>query len=237
MKKTFLLGFIAILGGIFLLDGCKKGEGDPGISFKSRKGRLVGEWNISSQTIEGEVKLINKSNPPCTETTVIKVTGQYNGTTEIITFNATFSEDDCKQPPFKDTTIVTVTKDTSQRNVQITINKDGTYIWKESVTEESSGDQKDSTITGNWNFSAGVGEVKNKEQLLLSPTRLEIAKTEFGSTTTELTTFIFEGRDAQVYSIYKLSGSEVVLTWVDNSENVSGSTYARFTFEATLTPQ
>lgn len=31
-----------------LFSGCKKGEGDPFLSLKSRKARLVGEWNVTA---------------------------------------------------------------------------------------------------------------------------------------------------------------------------------------------
>lgn len=32
--------------------GCKKGEEDPGLSFRSRKGRLAGDWTVNSFTME-----------------------------------------------------------------------------------------------------------------------------------------------------------------------------------------
>ena len=43
MKKHLL-----ILLGAVLLFGCKKGDDDPAISFRSRKTRLAGDWHIES---------------------------------------------------------------------------------------------------------------------------------------------------------------------------------------------
>ncbi len=42
--KLFLLGMCIVAASMF--EGCKKGEDDPGISFRCRKGRVAGEWKM-----------------------------------------------------------------------------------------------------------------------------------------------------------------------------------------------
>ncbi|MBT3963903.1 MAG: hypothetical protein HOE95_07270, partial [Flavobacteriales bacterium] len=44
MKKLIGISLVVVL----MLPGCKKGEEDPFFSFSSRKGRLAGEWVVSS---------------------------------------------------------------------------------------------------------------------------------------------------------------------------------------------
>lgn len=48
MKKTIKLFMLALMIAPVILTGCKKGEGDPFLSLKSRKARLVGEWNVTA---------------------------------------------------------------------------------------------------------------------------------------------------------------------------------------------
>jgi hypothetical protein len=45
MKRVLLLVLLAIIA-IPVFQSCKKGDNDPAISFKSRKARLCGEWNL-----------------------------------------------------------------------------------------------------------------------------------------------------------------------------------------------
>lgn len=50
MKKQFsvvLLGLVIVTASFV---GCKKGENDPFLSFRSRKGRLAGEWKVTSMS-------------------------------------------------------------------------------------------------------------------------------------------------------------------------------------------
>lgn len=52
LKRTFLLVAVAAML-MPLLDSCKKGSEDPGISFKSRNGRVTGTWTLKSYSITG----------------------------------------------------------------------------------------------------------------------------------------------------------------------------------------
>jgi hypothetical protein len=47
MKRILLVALVVILA-MPTFQSCKKGENDPTISLKSRKARLVGEWNLSA---------------------------------------------------------------------------------------------------------------------------------------------------------------------------------------------
>jgi hypothetical protein len=66
MKRVLLFLLIAVFA-IPTFQSCKKGENDPAISFKSRKARLVGEWELTEGTI----------------------TRNWSGTTIIYTYNGT----------------------------------------------------------------------------------------------------------------------------------------------------
>lgn len=46
--KNTLLAFAAVALVMPVFNGCKKGEEDPGLSLRSRKGRVAGEWTVSA---------------------------------------------------------------------------------------------------------------------------------------------------------------------------------------------
>ena len=48
---TFNLLLFIIIIVVFTMSSCKKGEDDPFISFRSRKARITGEWNLKSGII------------------------------------------------------------------------------------------------------------------------------------------------------------------------------------------
>jgi len=52
MNKIKLFGIVAIVTMIGL-SSCGKYEDGPGISFRSKKGRVEGEWKLSSRTTNG----------------------------------------------------------------------------------------------------------------------------------------------------------------------------------------
>jgi len=49
MKKV-KIALLMLLAAILVLPACKKGENDPFLSLKSRKARLVGEWELKEGT-------------------------------------------------------------------------------------------------------------------------------------------------------------------------------------------
>jgi hypothetical protein len=48
MKKLAIIAAVAVIASATFLESCKKGENDPFLSFRSRKGRVAGEWKVSS---------------------------------------------------------------------------------------------------------------------------------------------------------------------------------------------
>lgn len=79
--KLSLLSLALVAVGTFA--GCKKGENDPGISLKSRKSRLTGEWKLT----KGEAKSTSGGNTTTvtfTETSATQVSG---GTTTNFTYS------------------------------------------------------------------------------------------------------------------------------------------------------
>lgn len=44
---------LLVLAALFILPACKKYEDGPGISFRTKKGRLVGEWQLDEIEIDG----------------------------------------------------------------------------------------------------------------------------------------------------------------------------------------
>ncbi len=79
MKKFIHYIFLLLLLGFF--NNCKKGEGDPTISLKSRKARLEGSWNIDNYTknfnISGSTNVTNSET--------------YQGTTMTQMYNSSYS--------------------------------------------------------------------------------------------------------------------------------------------------
>ena len=128
----------ALLG---ILTECKKGEDDPFISLRRRKARVVGSWKLTSGTKAETSSSTNSSstdNYTYTESTY-NYTGSYtSGGTTSNSSNA------------------------GVYSVKVEFKKDGTFTHTEIM-------DSDITITsGTWNFTHGVGEYKNKEQILLT---------------------------------------------------------------------
>lgn len=116
MKNRFLKVSFALvaIAGLTAITGCKKGENDPFLSLKTRKGRITGEWKLiegtilesetsGGSTITDEIAFINDtrieggSAIPYIETMTIERDGTYeqeiiqNGTPHIIQGNWYFS--------------------------------------------------------------------------------------------------------------------------------------------------
>lgn len=54
MKKNTIILLAALMLISTTAISCKKGKDDPGISLRSRKARMAGEWKISTYTINGK---------------------------------------------------------------------------------------------------------------------------------------------------------------------------------------
>lgn len=95
LKRTFLLVAVAAML-MPLLDSCKKGKEDPGISFRSRNARVTGTWTLKSYemstTTDVTVVVTNEENDD-DKTSHSKTTTSetYNGSSKLI--NNTFAND------------------------------------------------------------------------------------------------------------------------------------------------
>jgi len=136
MKKTIVIFASIIFSGLGFY-GCKKGENDPMLSLHSRKGRLTGEWRISSGT-SSNTSGGNTDIETWTETSVTQTSG---GTTTTGT-NAKY--------------ILTIEKDGTFKLEQGATWSFGTT----SVTTSY-------TSNGTWNWTGRVGEDKNKSNMVL----------------------------------------------------------------------
>jgi hypothetical protein len=137
MKKQFAITTLVLFCAVLVLDSCKKGENDPFLSLRSRKGRMAGEWKGS----KGDGKYVDGSS----NTT-------YTYTWDGTTMNTTI-------------TIGSSTFTSSNgHTVSLKIEKDGTY---EIITTETfTNNTVVTTDKGVWNFTGKVGEYKNKDHVV-----------------------------------------------------------------------
>lgn len=146
MKRHVIIVSFLLAGFTAGMIGCKKGENDPFISLKTRKGRLVGEWKLE----EGENTKVSSVTGLGATTTVTK----YNGSNKTVTVNGVSS------PP-------------TTYSESITIEKDGTFEIE--TIEDDDGDGKTETETneGLWQFVGKnkEGELKNKEAVVFTITK------------------------------------------------------------------
>lgn len=155
MKKLMYLGLgLAMLN----LTSCKKGENDPGMSLKGRKGRLAGTWGLTSSTENSTTT--NDGN-----------TSSSDRTEDGATYTSTYTDSE----GVKSVSTGTATK-------EITFEKDGTFtmttVTSHLTSQYDGGDvytiedpTTDTwTMSGQWSFISKNkdGEYKNKERVALT---------------------------------------------------------------------
>lgn len=145
-----VIGFL-VIALLVVTPACKKGENDPGLSFKSRKSRLAGSWTLQSATLmHGDTTTVFDGDSLATTvdsiTNTLAMTGSFQ-------FNkdGTYGEETVTDFPTN-----------WQGNGQPAFTQ----------TE---------TITGIWNFTGGGGGVKSKSQLLLQVTERSVAASNSAS--------------------------------------------------------
>jgi len=148
--KTLRFLILIVAGIVFIVsyNSCKKGPEDPFFSIWSRKHRVVGDWKLTSYKVDFIDSLRQ----------VLKAEA---------TLGACGAEVDS----------IVWTSD-----IEMTFDKDGGYSQKTTIFKDTSYDianntatcpdifLHDSTITVNvleWNFTGKIGDVKNKEQIIL----------------------------------------------------------------------
>jgi hypothetical protein len=194
-KVTVAMLVLASLG----LESCKKGEGDPFLSLRSRKGRVAGEWKVTA----GKGSSVSSAS---------STTWTYDGATESSTEVIGTSS----------------TTDTDTYTKEYTFEKDGTYT---SSHIETVGTTTITTTTkGNWNFEGGVGEVKNKSQIVMVTTEY----TESNGTTTNTTSYTGSTPfNTEVWDVYQLKSKEMIVK--SKTSMTSGTNTSTTESEWTLT--
>ncbi|MBD78400.1 MAG: hypothetical protein CL840_05740 [Crocinitomicaceae bacterium] len=135
---------LLILAVVAALSACKKGENDPFISLKTRKGRLSGDWKVTHA-----VYSINDT------------VWTYNGTTLVK------SMDGVELSSFPVTHEFSFTK-----SGEYTINKTNEYPANH-FSPNTPAITTRYLETGIWNFTGGAGDTKTKSQLLMQAERIE----------------------------------------------------------------
>lgn len=216
----------AILAGGY---SCKKGEEDPGISFRSRKARLAGDWIVSTMEKSTTTK---DSDLDGTKQTAITIDGE----------SYTKSE-----TPFGDNPETEVTTGTVSE-YSYTFSKEGEYSYisditiKEDKEEIFSGDEYSVTtqtivsVEGSWSFlNSSSDDYKNKERLVLNVLSKEVkvktTDSRDNNTETDIQTYTYSmGEQPTVWHLTKLHNKEIIADWVidneytDNPDGSSSST-------------
>jgi hypothetical protein len=195
MKLVSKLILASLIVSAFTFEGCKKGEGDPFLSLRSRKARVAGEWKV----VKGE--------------------GTHRITSNNVTYNTTSTYDGTMETNVMTPGNVTTT---DKYTVEYTFEKDGTFTM---IYTDNNGNSSDvSTQKGNWNFTGGVGETKNKSQLMLTYTSVSDSN---GSMT-------YSGTDAPtyIYNIYQLKSKEMILESSFTTSDDNESSTDKWTLEA-----
>lgn len=213
IKNTLLaIAIVAMVVPVF--EGCKKGENDPAISLRSRKGRLAGEWTLSKY--DRKDTWVNSGS---TSTN----TATFDGTSETSVYVSGSGS---------------TTTTTSKITTSYTFEKDGTMKMvtdRESVSSPISGYnitvKSNATYEGTWDFTGGSGDTKETSQLLIRWTKFNstttTTSTYSGSTTTDTDTDsgTFEGssnNNSELYEIDQLKNKELILKQYSKEVEMDG---------------
>lgn len=190
MKTSIKIAVAALVIASFGFAGCKKGEGDPFLSLKTRKSRVAGEWKTTSGT-----------------GTTTTVSGSFTST-ETLSYDGAIETKTTTTVP----TTATVTS-TSKYTDEYDFEKDGTF--KITHTDNDNTPADVNITQGTWNFTGGVGDAKNKSQLVLTVT----------SVTSGNSTITYTGSDCMkmVLDLYELKSKEMIILdkGSDSSDNSS----------------
>ncbi|MFH0866800.1 MAG: hypothetical protein V1904_11435 [Bacteroidota bacterium] len=202
MKKV-KIALLMLLAFVLILPACKKGPNDPFLSLKSRKARLVGEWELKEGT---------------TTTTGIDIWGGNSYSfTQIYTFSGTTRTftGSYDGTPYTPVTIL--------YTQNVTFDKDETY---ENVTND---DGDIYTEKGGWYFGGANKEfeLKNKETVLMSATSYTSTSGSSSYTGTDAMGY------PSVWLLDELSSKELIVSFDGTSSNSGGSstTTGTLTFE------
>lgn len=223
MKKV-KLSILALLAIAAIAPSCKKGEEDPGLSLRSRKSRIAGEWSVTSFDITG------------TNTTVYVPTVGTTGVTGY-TDTYTYTEKYADAGTYSGTWTTTSTQTGSTngsgsetgttKTLTYTFDKDGTWssVMEYNVSSKQSGTNPATVVnktskeesSGTWQFlgkNKGA-ELKNKESISLSTTNTVRTETNIttgtnATTNTTVNTYTYAtNENVTILHLSMLSNKEV----------------------------
>jgi hypothetical protein len=210
MKNLFKT-FIAVAIVAVTVQSCKKGEEDGALSLRSRKSRFAGEWKVDSST---GTSTFTSTPPTGSASSSNSTRTETGGTIKIVTSSTNGG-----------TTVSTTTDGTVSEHMY-TIEKDGTFshTYKYTTTRvvdnsQSGFTQKTTTVNvyditeeGEWNFTGGIGEAKNKEYVVLS---VLSNKTNINSTETSISGFA-----GSTTTDTETTSSSSTTTWAPNENTM-----------------
>lgn len=171
MKTHKILILIGMMGLLFSLIGCKKGENDPTLSLRSRKARLVGKWVLEegNMTLNENYKATQSSqgySQTINQTTLINST--FNSGTLMETYSETHTSGG--QTATLQYAMNQIHKETLEFNkdqsFEMLITSNGTLNYSGTAMTVS----LNNTLKGSWAFGKKNKEtdVKNKETVILT---------------------------------------------------------------------
>lgn len=175
MKKFVKKALVATLAlaCLPLIQSCKKGEGDPFLSLRSRKARLTGEWTVQTWTEESSYSNTSSSGNTSSGT------DKY----ELEDGDASMFTSYTSSGPYGDYT--SSSSGNGDGEITITFNKDGTFsrVYEMNVTYSEDGTTYATTLKveslGTWSFLHASGkEFENRERVSLNVTEEDYSTTE-----------------------------------------------------------
>jgi hypothetical protein len=195
------------------IESCKKGDGDPFLSLRSRKSRLTGDWKVSALTS----------------------TYKYNNKTYETTFDGLKKK---MVLTVKDTLINGsatdfITTENYLGEIMIDYHKNGTYNYSETFQDVGTGNAITKDFKGDWYFMGGnsQNEYKNKELLAM-----QVTEYSYNSYIDDDYSTIYQGTNTlDVYEIYQLKNTQIILK-VNTTETINFVKYTT-SMEYTLVPR
>jgi hypothetical protein len=242
--KKLTKAVVAILVVASSITACKKGEGDPAISLRSRAARVAGEWTVDSQEMKSDYSGTSTGSSGSTGSSNEKITA------------TTYTKTDVNNA-------VTNTTTGTVSSHKWTFEKDGTFTHEFNYTTKKTDDQSGGGITdievrtavhtiaesGVWNFLGSVqADTKNKEEMSVSVTKsnhvinttLErtfgFGGTNTTSTTTSTTTDVDSDEpnsNVSVWKITTLKNKEMAVEAVGKSTSNSTTTSTGGSYSST----
>lgn len=218
---------IPILAFLFislLFTSCKKGEQDPIISLKSRKGRLSGSWTAS--VYRGEKSSVeNNVQPDGATLTSVE--------TKIIISEGTLSETKSS----KINGLNTTEEFLGTAAIEFSFEKDGSFSWIDYrkydayILNGRTFEMNKSTkleVLGSWSFlhKNQSEDVKNKEQIALHFLSQTITEQDSGKVTTSKQSFSY-GDLIQTWQLERLANKELNMFLSTTNHFNSGGEYSQ----------